>query len=303
MKTILAHLLVIFLITTITPTTIFAQDINLDESSGCVVSDVKGKVTYTEKGSTKAKTVKSGTILPEDATVVVANKASFSLACEDRSLSVSKKGSYQMTALTKEVQAKGAQSRFAKMAFAAKGYGEIPPDTTRKVKGWGDKDSIMFKQPIGGKLPLQTSTFTWTPLKAGSVYKLVIYQNSKDAPVLSVITSVASFTFDPSQLAINMGQTCHAQVMLANDSKVTSKVVHFSFVSPKDAESVITSLMKDKEFSSGNAVQKSLMQAVELENQELFSMANEKYLMALKMDANNSMAKRMYVAFLDRVNK
>ncbi len=299
MKVILAQLMVVFLLITITTNNSFSQSINLDESTGCVVSEVRGKVTYTEKGSKTAKTVTAGIVLPEDATVVVTNKASFSLACDDRSLPVNKKGTYQMAALAKDVQAKGEQSRFAKMAFAAKGYAT---DTTKR-KGWGDRDSLLFTIPTGGKVPLQPTKFSWTPLKAGSIYKLIVYENAKDAPVLSATTSGASFNFDPAQLAVKTGKLYHVQVMLANDSKTASKVVNISFVSPNEGETALEPLMKDKEYLSSNAVKKSLMEAMELESRQLNSLASERYQKAISMDAKNTLAKQMYAAFLDRVSK
>ena len=303
MKVILAQLMVVFLLITITTNKSFSQSINLDESTGCMVSEVRGKVTYTEKGSKTAKTVSAGTVLPEDATVTVANKASFSLACDDRSLPFRTKGTYQMAALAKDVQAKGEQSRFAKMAFAAKGYGTTPPDTTKVRKGWGDKDSLLFIIPIGGKVPLQPTKFSWTPLKAGSIYKLIVYENAKDAPVLSATTSGASFNFDPAQLAVKTGKLYHVQVMLANDGKTASKVVNISFVSPNEGVTALEPLMKDKEYIGSNAVKKSLMEAMELESRQLNSLASERYQKAISLDAKNTLAKQMYVAFLDRVSK
>lgn len=301
MKVILAQLMVVLLLITITTNNSFSQSINLDESTGCVVSDVRGKVTYTEKGSKTAKTVTAGTVLPEDATVTVANKASFSLACDDRSLPVNKKGTYQMAALAKDVQAKGEQSRFAKMAFAAKGYGTT--DTIPVKKGWGDKDSLLFTIPTGGKVPLQPTKFSWTPLKAGSIYKLIVYENAKDAPVLSATTSGASLNFDPAQLAVKTGKLYHVQVMLANDNKTASKVVNISFVSPNEGETALEPLMKDKEYLKSDAVKKSLMEAMELESRQLNSLASERYQKAITMDAKNTLAKQMYAAFLDRVSK
>ncbi len=303
MKTTISKLVAILLVFAITTIHSFSQSLSLDEVSGCLVSDVSGKVTFTEPGNPTPKSVTAGMVLSDDATVVVGKKANFTLVCDDRSLAVNKKGTHQMAGLSKEVQANGEVSRFAKMAFAAKGYGEVPPDTSKRneIRGWGGKDSIFFKLPIGGKIPLQLTTFRWVPLKDGSIYKLTIYQNSKEAPVLSAQTSTASFSFDPSQLAINMGQTYYAQVILASDGAVSSKVVHFSFVPLSMVESAMASLAKDKDFKSGNAAQQALMQAAELENLELFSLANEKYLLALKLDGNNSMAKRMYVAFLNKV--
>jgi hypothetical protein len=140
-------------------------------------------------------------------------------------------------------------------------------------------------------------------LKEGSTYKLIVYQNAKDSPILSATTSVASFTFDPNQLAIKTGQTCFAQVMLANDKTSASKVVSFTFVSAKEAETVFDVLSKDKEYIKGNAIQKALMEAVELESKDFNALASEHYLKALKIDGNNPLAGQMYVAFLERINK
>ncbi len=303
MKTMFAQLIAVLFLTAVVKNTCYSQIIDLDESTACVVSDVSGKVTYKEKGNDTVKPVTTGTVLPDDATVMVNKKSSITLANKDRSLFVDKKGTYQMTALTQEVQEKGEVSRFAAMAFAAKGYATTPPDTTKKAKGWGDKDSIIFYMPIGGKIPLQTTTFRWTPLKDKSVYKLVIYQTSKDAPILSTSTSVASFTFDPTQLSLKVGQTCHAQVLLENDNKIASAVINFTFVTADQVEAVLSTLKNDKEYMKGSAMVKSLMEAAVYESQQLISLASERYQKAIKMDANNSMPKQMYVAFLSRIDK
>ena len=119
MKTFLARLMAVLMLIAISTNISFSQSIDLDESTSCVVSDVQGKVTYKEKGSSTVKPVTAGTVLPADASVNVPKKASFSLICDDRSLPVSKKGTYQMAALSNDVQSKGEVSRFAKMAFAA----------------------------------------------------------------------------------------------------------------------------------------------------------------------------------------
>ncbi len=290
----------IILIVAISTNHSFSQSIDLDESSSCVVSEVNGKVTYLEKGSTTAKPVTAGTVLPEDATVVVANKASFSLACGDRSLPIAKKGTYQMAALAKEVASRGEVSRFAKMAFSAKGYAT---DTSKIRKGWGDRDSLLFTIPTGGKVSLQPTMFSWTPLKAGSIYKLIVYENAKDAPVLSATTSGASFNFDPTQLAVKTGQLYYVQVALANDNKTASKVVNISFVSQNEAEKALEPLMKDKEYMSSSAVKKLLMEAMELESMQFNSLAGERYQKAISMDTNNALPKQLYAAFLDRVGK
>lgn len=301
MKTKPALLMAVLFITAFSTTTSFAQSLNLDESSGCLVTNVTGKVTYQEKGSPAPKTVTSGSVIPDDATVVFGKKANMTLACDDRSLVVTKKGTHQMETLSKEVQSKGEVSRFAAMAFKAKGY-VTPPDTTKK-KGWGDKDSLIFHFPFSGKIALQPTKFSWTSLKAGTTYKLIIYENSKDAPLLSVTTSGAAFNFDPGQLAVKTGKVYHVQVMLANDSKTASKVVNITFSSSSDVDTVLSSLMKDKEYLKSNPAQKSIMEASELESKEFYSLASERYQKAIKTDANNALARQMYSAFMDRMSK
>ncbi len=295
----LKFLLPVILITIATLS--FAQNIDLDESpAGCVVWEVKGKVTYLEKGNVQAKPVVPGTAFPEDATVVVGKKSSLTIACDDRLLPVGTKGTYLMAALMKEVQTKGEPSRFAKMASVAKGY--VGTDTTKVKKGWGAEDSILFNIPTRGKIPLQPVIFKWTSLKEGSTYQLIIFQNAKDSPILSATTSVASFSFDPAQLAVKTGQPCYAQVMLANDNSTTSIVVSFTFIALHESEAALAELMKDKKYLKAGILQKTLMEAVELEAKELNSLAIERYRKAIKLNAKSTLASQMYAAFLDRIN-
>ncbi len=296
MKTMFAQMMAILLLTAIAKNTCYSQIIDLEESVACVVSDVSGKVTYKEKGSDTVKPVTAGVVIPENAFVTVPDNASFTLANANRSLTITKKGTYQMTALTKDVQEKGTESMFAKMAFAAKGYAR---DTTSVKKGWGDKDSLLFEMPLKGKLPLQSVTFRWTALKDNPSFKLVIFQNSLETPVLSVYTSANSFSFDPAQLAIKTGQTCFAQVFLANDSKTASKVLSITFVPQKEVEMVIASLMNEQEYIKSDAAKKLLLEAVELDSKNYKSSAALRYQRAMKLDTNNVLAAQMYAAFLD----
>ncbi|MBK8564967.1 MAG: hypothetical protein IPN76_16930 [Saprospiraceae bacterium] len=261
---------------------------------------MSGKVTFTEPGNPTPKSVTAGMVLSDDATVVVGKKANFTLVCDDRSLAVNKKGTHQMAMLSKDVQANGVTSRFAKMAFAAKGF--VRTDSTKK-KAWGDKDSILINFPLKGKILLNHVTFNWTALKAGSTYKLIVYQNSKEAPIISATTSVASFSFDPTQLAIKAGQVCHAQVMLDKDSKTTSKVVSFTFVTSNEPESILATLNKDNEYAKASPTQKLLMEAIEFESKELNATATERYQKAMKLGGNNELTNQMYAAFLERMGK
>jgi hypothetical protein len=301
MKTKPALLMAVLLITAFSTTTSFAQSLDLDEASGCLVTNVTGKVTYHEKGAPAPRTVTAGSVIPDDATVVFGKKANMTLACDDRSLVVTKKGTHQMETLSREVQAKGEVSKFAAMAFKAKGY--VRDDTTKIKKGWGGKDSILFKIPAVGKIPLQPITFAWTSLKIGSNYKLIVYQNSKDAPILTAITTLASFSFDPSQLAVNIGKPCFAQVILANDDKTVSKVVSFTFESLTEANNALAKLSLGQDYIKGSNLQKTLMEAVELESKAFNTMASERYMKALQMDAKNPLTGQMYAAFLERANK
>ncbi len=284
-------------------TSTFAQSLDLEAVTGCLVSDATGKVTYTEKGSTMAKPVTAGTVIPDDATVTVGKKSSLTLVSGDRSLAFAQKGAHSMAVLAKEVAAKGERSRFAQMAFVAKGYGELPKDSSTRRKGWGGKDSIVFQPPIGGKLALQTATIRWYALKGGSVYKLTVYQTAKEMPVLEALTSAAEFTFDPAQLAVKTGQPCFVQVALASDGKVKSKQAKLIFAPLEQVENALAGLKKDKEYLKGSAQQKSLMEAAELENLEFWASANERYQAAIRLNGSNSLAKRMYTAFLDKVSR
>ena len=299
MKTMFAQIMAILFLTAIAKNTCYSQVIDLDESTACVVSDVSGKVTYKEKGNDTAKSVTAGLVIPDNATVTVPDNASFTLANANRSLSISKKGAYQMTALTKDVQEKGKESMFAKMAFAAKGFAR---DTVKSSKGWGDKDSILFEMPLQGKLPLQSVIFRWTALKDKPTYKLVIFQKSLETPFLSVYVSSNIFSFDPAQLAIKPGQACFAQVMLANDNTTASKVMSFTFVPQKEEEMVLASLMNEQEYVKSDATKKLLLEAVELDAKDFKSSAALRYQRALKTDGNNVLAAQMYAAFLDSAN-
>ncbi len=296
MKTMFAQLIAVLFFTAVVKNTCYSQIIDLDESTACVVSDVSGKVTYKEKGNDTAKPVSAGTVIPDDATVMVPDNASFTLANANRTLSVSKKGTYKMSVLAADVQVKGTESRFAKMAFAAKGYAR---DTSKNKKGWGDKDSLLFEMPLKGKLPLQTVTFRWTALNDNPSFKLVIFQKSLETPVLSVYTASNTFSFDPVQLAIKPGQACFAQVFLANDSKTASKVLSITFVPQKEVEMVIASLMNEQEYMKSDASKKLLLEAVELDAQDFKSSAALRYKRALKMDSGNVLASQMYAAFLN----
>lgn len=298
MKTILAQMMAVLFLVAIVKNTSFSQGI-IDEDTRCIVSDVSGKVTYKDNGSSTDKPVEPGTLLSEDATVIVNKKASFTLVKDDRSMTISKKGNYQVAALAKEVEEKGETSKFAAMAFAAKGYGTT--DTIKKAKGWGDKDSLLFKNPFEGKILLQPITFRWTSIPGNTSYHLIVYQSSQESPILSAIVANSSFSIDPSQLDIKTGETCYAQVMLANDNKTASKVISFTFVSAKEEEMALATLIKDKEYNNCNAIQKILLEAFELDSQNFKSSAAMRYQKAMKMDSKNVIASQIYVAFLKNI--
>ncbi|MCF8243508.1 MAG: hypothetical protein K9J37_16720 [Saprospiraceae bacterium] len=304
MKAMFAQLMAVLFLVAVSQNTSFSQDIPDivlgGTTSSCAVSDVSGKVTYKAAGSTTAMPVTAGTVLREDATVIVSDGGSITLAKDERSLTVNKKGIYKMTDLTKNVQEKGEVSRFARMAFAAKGYS---PDTTKNKKGWGDKDSLLISNPAKGKVPIKPITFTWTSMKAGSTYNLIIYQNANGSPILSVKTSIASFSLDPSQLSYETGRPCYAQVTLENDNHTFSEPIKFTFVPVDNAETVLTSLKNDNEYMKGSSLQKTLMEAYEFENNDYNTLAYSKYQEAMKMGENNQLTAQMYAAFLDRMSK
>lgn len=304
MKTTIAKLVAIVLCFTANAFQAFSQTFNLDEVSGCLVTDVSGKVTFTEPGNPNPKSVTAGMVLSDDATVVVGKKANFTLVCDDRSLAFNKKGTHQMAMLSKDVQANGAASRFAKMAFAAKGYGTdtIQPRKKDPPKGWGGEDSILFTNPIGKKLIMQLTTFKWTNIKNGALYKFVVFEKTKDMPLLVATTSTAAFTVDPSQLAVKTGTVYHVHVSFANDPELDSEVLELIFVPKEVVESSLSNLMSDMEYKKSTPVQKALMEAAELEANGFHDLASERYQKAIRMDARNSLATQLYTAFLFRIN-
>ncbi len=276
-----------------------AQTGLLDETPGCLVSDVTGKVTYTEKGNSTPKPVTAGTVLPEDATVSVGKKSNFTLICDDRSLMVDKKGVHQAAVLSKEVQAKGEVSRFAKMAFAAKGYVQ---DTAKLKKPFGDKDTILFKLPKKDKLPIGNVKIAWFPIKSKNTFKLFFFQQSVSEPIMAVQLSGDSFSFDATNLDLGSNKTCNIQVF-TNDMKHSSKILEISFVQVKDFEAVQANLQKSKEYKLSNHVNQKLMEAIEYESNGFNSAAMETYLTVLSETPRNVVANQMYAAFMERMSK
>jgi hypothetical protein len=305
MKTKISKLVAIVLLFAITNIQSFSQSINLDEMSGCLVSDVSGKVTYTEPGNPTPKPVTVGMVLSDDANLSIRKKSSITLVNEDHSLMVNKKGNHQMANLAVEVKEKGEVSRFAKMAFAAKGYGT---DTSKQrtidpPKGWGGEDSILFENPIGKKIIKKPTTFKWTVLKEGSKYKFIIFEKSKDLPLMVVNTSNNFLEVDIPQLEIKTGTTYYAQVMLESDIKVNSELLSLTFVEQKDVASSLAVLQNENEYKMGTQVKKLLMEASELESHGFYDLAGEWYQKAIKLNKKDTLAMQLYSAFLSRINK
>lgn len=304
MKTMFAKMLAILCLIVITKTTCISQIIpDIDDSvvNSCVVSDVSGKVTYKENGTEMP--VKAGTVLKEGATVTIPDGGSVTLAKDEMSLVVNKKGNYQVASMIKNVKEKGKVSRFARMAYAAKGYGDTTASKKPPTgKNWGGKDSLIIFPPINGKIPLKPIKISWTSSTSKSLYKLSIFQKSLESPVFSATLSNTFFIFDPNQFAITPNNPCFVQVWLINDVESASKVTSFTFVPNEYEESVLQLLKNDSEYNESNAINKLLIEANQLDENGFKLSAAERYKMALAMDNTNILATKMYSSFLKNSN-
>ena len=267
-----------------------AQTFSSNTSSSSTVWTVKGKVHYTERGSSKQVPILPGMSLKDDVSVNLAENSSIRMAQNDLLISLSEKGEYYMGSDLKKYTAKQSAATagfFDLLTASTKFYGTRINATDGSGYGDGTKKTADGSgYGDGSKKVADGSGYGDGSKKVadGSGYG----DGSKKVADGSGYGDGSKKTADGSGYGDGSKKAADGS---GYGSKKAAKAKKKAALSP---------LKSDKLYKECKKPQKLLMKAAILDKAGLMPEAKKYYKKALSKNSNDPLSNQMYVAFLNR---
>ncbi|MFN0173803.1 MAG: hypothetical protein ACKVU0_04070 [Saprospiraceae bacterium] len=249
---------------------------------------LKGKVRC--KGASKAKLLFNGS------TIVVTGGKYRDIAELARAAGAASQMSFTgrfFSFVTESVREENSQENIKK--YHRKHMGK----TSGGIKGYAKPEYTL--KPLlltAGKLPSANVIFKWRNTVGEGQYTFhLIAKDGK--PVAQLLARDTAITLDLDQLALNLDEEYSWYVSRGE----TAKSVNISFeICPSSVVDRLTDLSHEPAFKEASAEEQQLMIAFRLEEELCYYDANEAYNRLLLERPNNLLLRRMYAAFLARMD-
>jgi len=171
--------------------------------------------------------------------------------------------------------------------------------TSGGIKGYAKPEYTL--KPLlltAGKLPSANVIFKWRNTAGEGQYTFHLI-SKVGKPVAQLLARDTAITLDLDQLALNLDEEYSWYVSRGE----TAKSVNIPFeICPTSVVERLTDLSHEPTFLEASAEEKQLMLAYRLEEERCFYDANEAYAKLLASAPNNLLLRRMYAAFLARMD-
>ncbi len=167
------------------------------------------------------------------------------------------------------------------------------------VKGYANKAyAITPLLYASGKLPSSNVTFKWHSVAGDGPYtfSLLVSGGNTLAQVLVVDTAI---TLDLKQLPLNPDEAYEWSVTRGSTAKSTAVSVE---ISPQSVETAQKSISGLPYYLSASPFEQQIMLAYTYEEGNLYYSANEVYAALLSAEPDNQLLRRLYAAFLARMD-
>jgi hypothetical protein len=178
------------------------------------------------------------------------------------------------------------------------GWGKQEQDGWGKQEqdGWGGKGTkIHLILPVG-KLSKKSTRFSWSRPNGASSYTLRILDAEKMVLDSMVVTDTFA-VIDLSKKNLMVGQRYSWNVSSNGDVPIVSNTLQFETMAADEKKAIQTKFAKSRIYYKLDPAAKLLMEAVALEQDQMFNAASETYTKAQNLDPKNILVKMMHAAF------
>ena len=268
------------------------------------------------KGSLKIKEKSSAVILcNEGFNILSAGKADLSKLCGDsvskRSLGIDGAFSKHIYLALKLNYLLKDQSPGWTAAKSGDGWGQKDIDGwgQKDIDGWGQKDidgwggkgnKIHLILPVG-KISKKSVRFSWSKPAGATSYTVRILDAEKSVLDSMVVTDTFA-VIDLSKKILMVGQRYSWNVSSNGDVPIVSNTLQIETMAGDERKAIQTKFAKSRIYYKLDPAAKLLMEAVALEQDQMFNAASETYTKAQKLDSKNNLVKMMHAAFWLRGN-
>ncbi|MEO6037369.1 MAG: hypothetical protein ABIQ93_03080 [Saprospiraceae bacterium] len=167
------------------------------------------------------------------------------------------------------------------------------------VKGYANQANAITPLLLAsGKLPLALVTFQWRKAAGDGPYTFsLLVPGGK--PVVQLLVLDTAITLDLKQLALNPDEGYEWSITRGSTAKSAAMPVE---ISPQSMEAAQNSISRVPYYSSALPFERQLMLAYTYEEDNCYYGANQVYAALLSAEPNNPLLRRLYAAFLARMD-
>ena len=295
-------------------------------SQNFIVMEVSGTVSYVERPGAEQCELIPGQTLGLDAVVTLSPRAYARLLFEDHSINLSEAGNYPVKSLAgkKPAGSSSFMKRFFNYVYEGisntsgqkkiEQYHEIYlTSSSGGVKGFaGGEYGISLKHPVAGNIPAGPVSFEWFSAGDSTLYDFQIIDFQTEGLVFKALLRDTAFQLDLGKLAIEPARKYYWVVQrkrlgemvlgftLADDPSSRSAKTEFVVNNQDKKDELVLELENSAEFQQNGPVDRLLMKAQLLEENQYVYEANQALAEALKQNPGSPLVKRVYGAFLVR---
>lgn len=171
------------------------------------------------------------------------------------------------------------------------------------ISGFGDK-SYPIQVPIYLTETLGSSKFDlhWTALAGVEGYSVTIQDRDQENLILKAYTKSSQLSLQLEELNLSTDAVYQIQINAkSSDSILSSDYILFSY-EPAIVQEFIQELQQEREWTTLHGMEKDLYVAKKLEEEGFFQSANHYYQKLISQQPNLTFFKKLYAAFLVRMN-
>ncbi|MBK7870365.1 MAG: hypothetical protein IPJ74_06580 [Saprospiraceae bacterium] len=290
-----------------------------------IVTGVSGKVNYLDKKSSKEQSLLPGQQLSPDATVILANNARANLVHKKKSVVLDKAGRFLLQTIANQnaKESSGLINRFfdyiqegvtntSNAKKLEKYHEQYMTKASGGVKGWaGGELGIIPSVPVAGVLNNASVTFAWFDTGDSSFYDFQILDYQTDGLIFKALLRDTFITVELQKLVLDaerkykwvvqkklLGESA-VSFTFSDDPGKSSPEMEF-VMNNGEMATVLASLEKEEEYQNADTINKKLMEALLLENNQYMYEAYLRFKEAQELVPDNQLVKNLRAVFLTR---
>lgn len=283
-----------------------------------IILYTQGKVVHQKKQEATAKRIFPGLKIAPIGFIRCANNARIRLLYKGKTFEFSENSNNDLAQLARQTKSNKKLGFIARFwDFITDGinntddneqleryHRKYMEETSGGIRGFAQKDYGIKAIPIlSGNIGGKEAQFKWHRLEGKDTYFLQIKRKRDQAILFQAQVQDTTLTLNLSKFAFEEEETYDWLVYTKNveDVKFRSAPISFSY-HPKGWQNIQEKLRNKGVYNNANQMERFLMEAFELEKEHYHQAAAITYQRALKIAPHNHLVKKLYLAFLARID-